>query len=259
MTEILEIFKSYNGTGYYCLLFLAAVLYLWFVEEDRHLKLILCVVPTIIQVLFFIPYFYMGYNSLDEGTYYRILWLMPMTLVIAYAACKVIGSYTKAGLIIVSIILVLSGTWVYSGINASRAESVYHIPDEVVEVCDMIKPAEGKERVWASFPISMIHYVRQYTTTIQMPFGRDNLVPGWDHIDNPLYDLYLQDVIDADALVSEATKYYCNYIILEKTQTIDGSLEALGANLVGTTQNYYVYRNTRVPFWDVETETETEN
>lgn len=250
MTEILGIFKAYNGTGYYSILFIAALLYLWFTEEDKQLRALIVVTPAIIQILFFIPYFYKGYNMLDEGTYYRILWLLPMTLLIAYAACRVIGTYTKAGLAIMSLILIISGTCVYSSFLCERAENVYHIPDEVVEICDMIKPKEGRERVWASFPISMIQYVRQYTTTIQMPYGRDSIVPTWDYVENPVYETYIKKIIPADELKDVASDAYCNYIVLERTQVIDGDLEECGVVLIGQTDNYLVYRNTNVDFWD---------
>ena len=73
MTEVVEIFKAYNGTGYFCLLFIAALIYLWFSEQNRSLRVLIVIVPTVIQILFFIPYFYMAYDMLDEGTYYRIL------------------------------------------------------------------------------------------------------------------------------------------------------------------------------------------
>ena len=52
MTETLEILKAYNGTGYYGMLFIASLLYLYFTEEDTHTKKLLVIVPTVIQVLF---------------------------------------------------------------------------------------------------------------------------------------------------------------------------------------------------------------
>ena len=145
MREIIEIFKAYNGTGYYCILFIIALIYLWFTEEDKRIRALLIYTPTVIQILFFTPIFYMIYNRLDDGTYYRILWLLPMTVVIAYAGCKVIGIHTRVGLALLSAILVMSGTYVYKSVYMTRAENEYHIPQEVVEVCEIIKPEEGKE------------------------------------------------------------------------------------------------------------------
>ena len=62
MNTILEIFKSYNGTGYYCILFIISLIFLWFTEEDKRIRALLVYTPTIIQVLFFVPYFYLIYD-----------------------------------------------------------------------------------------------------------------------------------------------------------------------------------------------------
>ena len=252
MTEILEIFKAYNGTGYYCLLFIAAILYLWFTEEDRNLKIILVIIPTVIQVLFFMPFFYFAYNKLDEGTYYRILWLLPMTLVIAYAGVKVIGTHTRLGVAIMALILILSGTCVYTSIGVSKAENAYKLPNEVVEICDMIMPEEGKERVWAAFPPILVHYVRQYSTEIQLPFGRDSMVDAWKKLDNPLFELYMSPNMPADLLTRYSNEYFCHYVIIEKEKGTVGNLTDFGMVQIGETENYLVYRNENIAFADDE-------
>ena len=193
----------------------------------------------------------MIYNRLDEGTYYRILWLLPMTVVIAYAGCRVIGVHTRIGLALLSAILVMSGTYVYKSVYMSRAENVYHIPGEVVEICDMIKPDEGRERVWAVVPAELAHYVRQYTTTIQLAYGRDSMVQSWKRLENPLYDLYMEPIIDVDELSRLATEYYCNYVVIDKERILKGGDPIdLGLTRIGETENYLVYRNEKVDFFD---------
>ena len=250
MRELLDIFKAYNGTGYYCILFIAAMLYLWFTEEDKRTRCLLVYAPALIQVLFFIPYFYMIYVRLDEGTYYRILWLLPMTVVIAYAGCRLIGVHTKVGLALLAVLLVLSGSYVYKGEYMTEAENAYHIPQEAVQVCEMIKPAEGKERVWACVPYELVHYIRQYTTTIQLAFGREQLVDEWYKYENELYNIYGQETIDVEELSESATEYNCNYIVLKKDVELMGKPEDVSMQLVGQTDSYLVYRNLKVDFFD---------
>lgn len=249
MQEVLDIFKNYNGTGYYCILFLIGLIYLWFTEEDRKTKCLLVYAPAVIQILFFIPYFYLIYNKLDEGTYYRILWIMPMTVVIAYSACKVIGRHTRIGLAMVSVLLIISGTYVYKSVYMSKAENLYHIPQEAVDICEMIKPEEGEERIWAVFPPDLVHFIRQYTTTIQMPYGRDNMVESWKTVINPLYPLYQQETIDAKELSNLSKEYNCHYIILMKSKIVDGNLSKYNIEKIGETENYIVYRNEPVAFF----------
>ncbi len=247
MQEVLDIFKSYNGTGYYCILFIICLIYLWFTEDDKKTKYLLVYAPAIFQILFFIPYFYLLYNKLDKGTYYRILWIMPMTVVIAYSACKVMSRHTRVGLILVSLLLVISGTYVYKSEYMSKAENLYHLPQETIEICDMIKPAEGEERVWAAFPAEQIHFVRQYTSEIQMPFGRDSLVESWDHVPNAIFDAYKEPEISVQTLSEHSEEYYINYFIFLKSKPLIGDPLAFDMEYLGETENYLVYKNNKVP------------
>lgn len=247
MQTVFHIFKDYGGTGYYTILFLAALLYLGFKEEDKRIRILLIYIPTVLQGLFFMPYFYAIYNKLDEGTYYRILWLIPMSVVIAYSGCRLIGRHSKTGIALAVLLLVISGTSVYRNVYMTRAENLYHLPQETIEICDMIKPAEGEERVWAAFPAEQVHYVRQYTTDIQLPFGRDSLVESWDYVPNAIYELYREPEIRVAELSKYAEEYYINYFIFLKSRPLLGDPTAYDMSLVGETENYLVYRNEKVP------------
>ena len=249
MTEIVEIFKAYNGTGYYCLLFIAALIYLWFKEEDKQLRMLFVIVPTVIQALFFIPYFYMAYNMLDEGTYYRILWLLPMTVIIAYSAVKVIGTHFRLGVAIVCLIMVLSGTFAYTNVTYSFAENAYHLPDDVIELCDMVRPEAEDERIFVAFPPELVHYVRQYTTDIMLPFGRDSMVSTWKRVENPLFDLYMAHEMNADKLAQYATDYWCDYVILADDDVIIGDPADYGLEEYGRVGEFTVYKNLASHLW----------
>ena len=69
-------------------------------------------------------------------------------------------------------IIVVSGSLVYINRYMSPAENLYHIPQNVIDICDVIEPAEGEPRVRAAFPSELVHFVRQYDTNILMPYGR---------------------------------------------------------------------------------------
>ncbi len=80
----------------------------------------------------------------EAGTYYRILWLLPMTVVIAYAGVKLIGKHTRIGLVALAAVCILGGSYVYGNVNVSKAENRYHLPAEVPAICDLIMPAAVK-------------------------------------------------------------------------------------------------------------------
>ena len=184
MREILTIFMDYCGNGIYPFLFLAALVYLLVTEKDKRVRLILAETSVVILVLFFFPLFKMVMDRVEEaGTYYRILWLLPMTVVIAYAGVKLIGKHTRIGLVALAAVCILGGSYVYGNVNVSKAENRYHLPAEVPAICDLIMPAEDEERVWAVFPSELVQYIRQYTSEIQMPYGRDMLAVSYTHLD----------------------------------------------------------------------------
>lgn len=247
MQTVFHVFKDYGGTGYYTILFLAALIYLGFKEEDKRIRILFIYIPAVLQVLFFIPWFYAIYNGLDEGTYYRILWLIPMSVVIAYSACRLISRHSRLGLVLTVLLLMISGTYVYKNIYMTKAENLYHLPQETIDICDMIKPGEDEERIWAAFPAEQVHYVRQYTTTIQMPFGRDSLVEGWDYVPNIMYELYKEPTISVAGLSKHSEEYHINYFIFLKSKPLDENPLDYDMDLIGETENYLVYRNNKVP------------
>ncbi len=247
MREILDVFKQYNGTGYLVFLFLLALLYLWLTERDKRLRAILVYAPTVLLALFFLPPFkWMLDMVLDEEVYYRVLWLLPMGIVTAYAGVQLIREHLRLGVACVCLVLIFSGSYVYHNQYMHRAENLYHIPQDVVDICDAIAP-EGDGQVMAAFPAELIHYVRQYDSSILMPYGRDMLVPRWDYARPPIYEVMEgTPKIDVEKLAPLLEEYGCHYVIFWNAKTLIGEPEDFGLSFVMETEEYRVYR-TGVP------------
>ena len=117
----------------------------------------------------------------------------------------------------------------------------------------MIKPAEDEERVWAVFPSELIHFVRQYTSDIQMPYGREQLVNSWGRvIDHPMYLLMEAETVELDLLAELADDYTVHYIILNRAKPVHGEAEECGLELIAEIGGYDVYRNVSVELWKKE-------
>ena len=246
MKEVLMIFQSYTGSGFLTILYLLAMLYLWISEKNSTVRAIFVYGASVIQLLFFSPLFFWGYQLLDEGTYYRILWILPMTATIAYAMVKLLAKYPKAGTGLGIIMIIMCGKYVYSNEYISTAQNAYHIPQEVIEVCDIIMPEELDERITGVFPDDLIHFVRQYTSRIQMAYGRDYLAPDWIYGDHPLREVMNQEEIRCSLLIKLATEYKCHYIIIGKDKKMIGDLKKANVVRIGETKNYDIYRNYQV-------------
>ena len=108
MKEIVTIFQNYCGSGWYPVLFLAALLYLLVTEKKKQIRVVLVESSLVITVLFFLPFTKTIMNLLGEGeTYYRILWLLPMAVVIAYAGIRLFGKHYRIGFVVLALVLVL--------------------------------------------------------------------------------------------------------------------------------------------------------
>lgn len=248
MLEILGIFREYCGSGWYPALFLIALVYLLVTEKDRKVRIVLLETSAVIVVLFFLPPFKMLMDFLDEGTYYRVLWLLPMTVVTVYAGVKLVGRHIRLGFAALALLLMLTGQYVYGNVNISRAQNRYHIPNVVIAICNEMMPAEDEERVWAVFPDELIHYVRQYSSKIQMPYGREMLVPewGWNWDTHPIYRVMREQPVDLDALAPLLTEYTCQYLVLNRAVPVSGSPEENGLVRIAQIEAYDVYRNEAV-------------
>ena len=246
--------KLFFGNPFLAILLVASALYIAICEKDLKKKIMLGVLPLVILAGFLFPVTKIVYvAAFDEGsdTYYRLLWLVPMYLVIGYALCKIVTGFAKelwqrVALVAALVVVVLSGSLVYLNQYMSVAENLYHIPQNVIDVCDVILPEDGEPRVRAVFPSEMVHYVRQYSTDILMPYGRDMIVTQWDYY-NEVYEVYEKpETIDAEVLLDATRKSGTRYIILPSDRKINKNLTTLGLKLIDTVDKYYIYEDPEV-------------
>ena len=243
-SEIITLFKNYIGNGLAAGLFAVSFLYLLFTEKDRAKRLILLYTSLVTAALFFCPLFAKGvFRYLDPETYYRILWLVPMTAVIAYAGIRLVMGFSgkmlkAAAALTVCGAIVLTGDYVYDNPFFSRAENRFHVPQAVIEVCDEIV-VEGRE-VRAAFPDEMIPFVRQYTGVVCMPYGREVQVERWKHADE-LYDALNEEVLDCEKITAMAAGRECHYIIVNAAKKGQEDFEKNGYHHIKTVAGYAIY------------------
>ncbi len=242
------LFREYMGTGLIVMWFLVSLVYLFLKEEKKQIRVLFLYVPLVLLLLFFNPLFgFLMSRYMGDDISYRILWLLPVTVVIAYTCVSVYGRLAGRKRIAFSVLAVFlvmaSGKWIYSNSFFSRAENLYHVPDSIVHICDAIE-VPGRE-VTAVFPLDMVQYVRQYSPVVCMPYGREILVESWNEwaIQNPLCDAMEAEQINAARLCALAKEQGCIYIVLPGDKTIAGSMEEAGYGLFLETDGYRVYKD----------------
>lgn len=251
--SIIELFQNYMGTGLLIGWFLLSVIYLLWNEKRKQMRILFVYMPLILLLLFFNPLFAkVVYRLGDSEIYYRILWLIPMTVIIAYAGVLFYGKKKGRARIltaaVLAVLIIVSGNYVYDDVFFRKAENQYHVPTAVVDICDAIR-VEGRE-VLALFPADMVQYVRQYDPTICMPYGREQTVDRWGYY-NELYSIMEAEVVDAEKLSylakqqgpGETLGAGCHYIILPQTKAVKGSLLEQGYILFGSMDGYDIYQD----------------
>ncbi len=243
--ESLVIFKLYTGLKFLLLLSALAWLYLLATERRKCIRILLVYAPIIVVALFLFPVSRKVFVAagLDGETYYRILWTIPMGIIFAYGACRFFEAHKKAGLLISGVLVALCGSYVYKSGYISKAENLYHIPNTVVEICNLVASEDPDARVSVVMPADLIHFVRQYDARINMPYGREMLVNAWDYY-NAVYEaMEKPEVVDMEQLLEATRAEYCQYIVMGKGRQTDKEPVECGLILVEEIDGYLVYED----------------
>ena len=258
------ILKNYGGTGFLLLLYVIALGYLLICEKNKYVRSIFVYAPMLLIFGFLFPVSRKLYVAvLNEGnTYYRVLWLLPVSITLAYTGCFVIYRLGKrfernarwisyAGALVGVAVIMLAGEYVYNSPHISKAENAYHLPQEVIDICDTIEANEGEISYnYATFPGDLVYYVRQYRTDIGLSYGRDMVEPVWGYgIWNEAYmAIEGTDEIKAEELV-EITRRFpdearaSRFIVLRDSKPIDQPLDELGLTFLGQFGQYKLYED----------------
>ena len=175
-----------------------------------------------------------------------------MGIVIAYGGVKLAGTVCgrckKGGqwakrltLALLAAAVMVCGTYVYASQYMSEAENLYHIPQKVIDICDVIAPAEGEERIWAVFPTDLVYFVRQYDTDIQLLYGREMVEPKWQYAEPVHTVMNHPTTIDIGELLALTRERSCIYIVLPNNKGVSENPENFGLELLDTIEGYPIY------------------
>lgn len=187
--DVFRIITEYMGSGFYVILYGLALIWLLIREKDRLVRFLLGWLPLLLLLIYLCPVYYRIYVlHLDShGTYYRNLWLLPMGVTIAYAACSLIRSHRRIGAVIICGLLVVCGSFAFT--SSAKVQNTYHIPQYCIDLCDAMEQDIEGVNVYACVPLELLFYVRQYDADINLVYGRDAAEPVWGYY-NETYEAY---------------------------------------------------------------------
>ncbi len=243
MTEILGVLKEYEGSGIVFALYLIALVTMLFRDDNKENRVVFLYLPLTILALFLLPPFHKLYAAVEgSDTYYRMLWLLPMSVTIGYALVRTFVDRLWIGVAVLCAALVFTGSYTYRNVNILKAENRLHIPQSVIDVCDFLLNETQGERAMVAMPVGFVQFVRQYDSRIWMPYGREMLMPQWGNYYHAVYEAMSAEALDAAALGEAVREYSCDYMVVEGYRTVDIDLEAEGMTLLGNVDGYNIYR-----------------
>ena len=169
-----------------------------------------------------------------------------MYVTIAYAFTKFIASLKSSvkkriAVGVAAVVIAITGSCVYANEYVYVAENVYHIPQNIIDICDRIAPQKDEDRIRVAFSPELVYYVRQYNTDILMPFGRD-------YVDNNYYTGVFEVMRREGIMKSDELLYYTRmdkdrYVILPVDKKLDKDITAFDVKLLDTIGGYNIYED----------------
>lgn len=245
MKALLEDVLLYNNESFLIPLFLIALLFLWMTEKDRKVRVVLLYFAAALSVVFLCPLYAWIGMKIDADVYYRVLWSLPMGILVCYSVVKLMtrfrSTFAKVLIFFMAVLtIMINGDLVYTKSMHVKSGNAYHIPQIVIDVADALKLENY--RPIAVLPAELLPFLRQYTADIFTPYGRNILEPAWT-FQNELYDAMegYHDAYDVAEVARCARNHQCAFVVLSSRKQMNGSMEEQGYFLFRFVQGYFIY------------------
>lgn len=194
-----------------------------------------------------------------SSEYYRFLWITPVVVLIPFVVTKLIneaGSRREKTVVIAFLAVagILSGYFIYdTGVNV--ADNVYKIPDELIEISEIIHEDDAGEYTKAYFEYDYNMEIRQYDPKMMLTIDREEYIyaVSYSYTDEMIQDvntptnailalLTRNQNVDMDTFVNalEATK--TKYVVLTKGHPQTGFVQKAGLELVADTATHNIFK-----------------
>lgn len=250
MESAVEKYQWYIGESWQYLLFLLALLYLIYSSRERESRRLFVGYTGVFFIIYLFPVtakIIMDF-CIGELVYWRMLWLLPIPVILAYVCTRIWGRMKSrtakgASLAVMALLLILSGKCVYGGDTPyQKARNLFKIPPEVCWTCDLIRqnaPQDGELKVVA--PAELVCYIRQYDAGIELAYGRTE---SSSKKRRQIAKQMLAKEPNFRLIAKNARKLECNFLIYPTDEGQDAEIRSLGYEYVGTVNTYNIYRDT---------------
>lgn len=255
--SILDNFKNFIGgrTGlFHWTLFCLAVVFIFFLgkkyEEEKQTVRFL-VWPSVLVLLFlFNPLFYRYVGSrFFAGVYWRLFWMLPISFTVAYVVVWLVYRWKKQAVRILVLVAALvtiavSGQRIYSETTFTKAENEYKLPQQAMDVADIIGQSGYGWKVKAVVPNEMLCYIRQYRCDIGLFYGRNvgGFISGIGEDEAAMYQQMCQEKPDMTVVTDIAKRNGLVFLCFNREEKeLPDDMTPYGYHYYMETGDYIIY------------------
>lgn len=204
-------------------LFIAALACCLFMGKGTRKKLFW---PSVFVMLFFfnpIFYAYVGTRFLS-GIYWRLLWMLPISFVIAYVftqmSYKIKKEFVRIGAVILSCVcIIVTGERIFTGETYNEKENDYELPQSAIDISDVMMAHLQSWKETAIVPNEFLCYIRQYTCSIGLLYGRNfgGFITEIGEAELQVYQEMSKEEPDVEFITDIAKEKNCRYIVFNES------------------------------------------
>ena len=170
------IMQAGQGHAFFLAYVVSALLLLVFLKKRR----VGFVLPALLMTAVIVnPVFFRLWDRMGLYAYWRILWVVPvipMCAAVPAMAAEKTGKIPlkSAAALAAAVIMAVTGTFLYTHKNGNfviPSGNAAKLPDEAVRVSDVLLEHSEHPRAVVEYPLCV--YIRQYTGSIDLLYGRD--------------------------------------------------------------------------------------
>ncbi|MCR5222916.1 MAG: hypothetical protein K6D90_08655 [Lachnospiraceae bacterium] len=252
--------ELYMGSTAFLLLYLFALAFLC-VKGSREERRIFLPVSIFLLLTVYnpvAPVLLMRFFDVNSE-YYRFFWITPVVILVPYAAVRAFGLPKEAGkkavvLAMLVLLFILSGNFLYEG-GYKRAENVYKMPPELMEVSALIHADADEEYPKAFLEYEYNMQMRQYDPKILLTIDREEYLyaTSMNYTEEMIHDsehpqyrilaaLIKYQGVETDEFLSALEQTHTEYVVLSKANPMTAFLKEAGLKEVAQTAERSIYK-----------------
>lgn len=247
---ILDVFCKYTGGNIlYILSIIGLIMYLLSCKKSERDKIVVCLITLFIVAFNPLSYHVLKKVTDEAVTYYRLLWVLPVTILFAYFVYILVSKvknkqYQLLITVFLSVAFIIWGT---RGNGLSLPDNKWQIPDSTLEVAyslEALMDSKDIDRAVVLPDYEIANTLRQYTGRVLLPCSPRNLdINSREETIEGVMAMLIdnRDDIATDTVDNILKTYGVRYIVVSISNGNSiGLLENLGWKRVDGTTEYLI-------------------